>query len=80
MYYPLYNWIGEHEITTLKKIFASNPQKKDTKKSTETCACVNAIYFAPVVISTYRLKNNMRSTRGLSLELKVALVERVRNC
>ena len=27
MYYSLYNWIGEHEITKLKKIFASNPER-----------------------------------------------------
>ena len=26
-YYALYNWIGEHEITKLKKVFASNPEK-----------------------------------------------------
>ena len=34
MYYSLYNWIGEHEITKLeKKIFASYPEKKDTKQT-----------------------------------------------
>ena len=28
IYDSLYNWIGEHEITKLKKLFASNPQKR----------------------------------------------------
>ena len=31
----------------------------------------NAIYFAPVVTTTYRMKNNKSSTRGLSLEMGV---------
>ena len=37
MYYSLHNWIGDHEITRLKKkvIFASNPEKKETKTSTK---------------------------------------------
>ena len=35
MYYSLYNWIGEHEITKLKEIFTSDPEKKDTKTSTK---------------------------------------------
>ena len=35
------------------------------------CACVNAIYFAAVVTTTYRMKNNKSSTRGLSLEVSV---------
>ena len=35
MYYSLYNWIGEHEITKLKEMFASDPEKKDTKASTK---------------------------------------------
>ena len=35
MYYPLYNNIGEHEITKLKKKGASNPEEKDTKTSTK---------------------------------------------
>ena len=46
----------------------------DTKWSIwyfQKCACVNAIYFAPVVTTTYRMKNNNRSTRGLSLEMSV---------
>ena len=37
----------------------------------QQCACVNAIYFAPVVTTTYRMKNNKSSTRGLSLEMSV---------
>ena len=36
MSYSLYNWIGKHEITKLKKKkekkLATNPEKKDTKK------------------------------------------------
>ena len=35
----------------------------------QKCACVNAIYFAPVVTTTYRMKNNKSSTRSLSLEM-----------
>ena len=34
MYYSLYNWIGEHEITKLKKkTFASNPEKWTQKEA-----------------------------------------------
>ena len=33
-------------------------------------ACLNAIYFKPVVTTTYRMKNNKSSTRGLILEKK----------
>ena len=33
MYYSLYNWIEEHEITKLKKIFSSNPEKRTQKKT-----------------------------------------------
>ena len=36
MYYFLYNWIGEHEITKLrKKIFASNLAEKRTQKQAQ---------------------------------------------
>ena len=35
----------------------------------QKCACVNAIYFAQVVTTTYRMKNNKSSTRSLSLEM-----------
>ena len=31
--YSLYNRIGEHEITKLKKIFASNPEKRTQKQA-----------------------------------------------
>ena len=74
MYYSLYNWIGEHEITKLKKKYLLRIQKKghknkhkktwmkwnDTKWTIwyfQQCACVNAIYFAPVVTRTYRMKS-----------------------
>ena len=33
MYYSLYNWIGEHDITKLKKIFASKPEKRTQKQA-----------------------------------------------
>ena len=34
MYYSLYSWIEEHEITKLKKyIFASNPEKTTQKQA-----------------------------------------------
>ena len=35
MYYSPYNWIGEHEITRLKKNIFSESRKKDTKTSTK---------------------------------------------
>ena len=35
MYYSLYNWIGEHEITKPKKKFCFESRKKDTKTSTK---------------------------------------------
>ena len=81
MYYFLCNWIGEHEITKLKKIYLLEIQKKgDKNKHKKTgmtiwyfqqCARVNAIYFAPVVTTTYRMKHNKSSTRGLSLKISV---------
>ena len=34
MYYSLYNWIGENEITKLQKyIFASNSEKRTQKQA-----------------------------------------------
>ena len=86
MYYSLYNWIGGHEITKLnKKNVCFESRKKGAKTSTkrhdwngmtqngyfQQCACVNAIYFAPVVNTTYRMKKNKGSTRGLSLGMSV---------
>ena len=35
MYYSVYNWIREHEITKLKKRYLLRMQKKDTKTSTK---------------------------------------------
>ena len=60
-------------------MFASEPEKghkneRNTKNKLsyfQQCACVSAIYFARVVPSTYRMKNNKNSTRGLSLEMSV---------
>ena len=70
-----------------ENIFGSNPEKGHKNKHKKTrrkwddtkwtiwcfpqCACVNAIYFAPVVTTTYRMKNNKSSTRGLCLEMSV---------
>ena len=79
IYYSLYNRIGEHEITKLKKNICfelRNNHKKTWMKWKDClyfqqCACVNATYFAPVVTTTYRMKNNKSSTRGLSLEMSV---------
>ena len=87
VYYSLYNWIGEHEILKLKKYICFEPRKEETKTSTkrhewngmikwtiwyfQQCACVNAIYFEPVVTTMYRMKNNESSTRCLSLEMSV---------
>ena len=31
MYYSLYNWIGEHDITKPKKIFTSNPERREKR-------------------------------------------------
>ena len=84
MYYSLYNWTGEHEITKLKNIYLLRIQKKGHKnkhKKTwikwidrkwtiwyfQQCARVNTIGFAPVITTTYRMKNDMSSSRGLSL-------------
>ena len=37
----------------------------------QQCTCVNTIYFAPVVTTTHRMKNNRSATMGLSLEMSV---------
>ena len=76
-YHSLYNWIGEHEITKLKKYLLRIQKKGHKNKHNKTwmkqCACVNAVYFAPVVTTAYRMKNNKGSTRtrGISLENRV---------
>ena len=85
--YSLYNWIGEHEITKLKKYLPQIQKKGHKNKRRKTgmkwndikwtiwyfqqCTCVNTIYFAPVVTTTHRMKNNRSSTMGLSLEMSV---------
>ena len=85
MYYSLCNWIGEHEITKRKKI-AANPEKRTQKQAQkdmnemewhkiwyfQQCACVNAIYFAPVV--------STRAQQGVWALKWLSLPERVRNC
>ena len=35
VYYSLYNWIGEHEITKLKKIYVLRIQKKGNQKKAQ---------------------------------------------
>ena len=95
MYYSLYNWIGEREITKLKRKYLLRIQKKRTQKQAQTwmkwndtkwiiwyfqqCACVNAIYFAPVVTKAYRMKNK-RGQQGVWSLKCVSLLERVGNC
>ena len=83
--FPVHYWIGEHEITKLKKKRNllrtqkkkghKNKHKKTWMKRNDTkwtiwyfqqCACVNSIYFAPVVTTTCRMKNNKSSTGRLS--------------
>ena len=70
--------------TKKKKDLASNPEKghKNKPKTTwikwidtkwtiwyfQLCACVNAIYFAPLVTTSDRKKSNKSSKRGLSLK------------
>ena len=54
-----------------------NTHKKtwnDTKSTNwyfQKCASINAIYFAPVVTTKYRMKNNKSLTRVQSLEMSV---------
>ena len=57
---------------TKQKNICFESGKKDTKTSTmNEIRTVNAIYFAPVVTLTYRMKNNKSSIIGLSLEMSV---------
>ena len=80
MYYSLYNWIGKHEITKLKKKNSFECRKKDAKTSTKrhewngmTQIALFDIfsnahaYFAPAVTTTYRMKNSKSSTSSLIL-------------
>ena len=58
-----------------KKKFASIPERRTQKQAFtiwhfQKCACVNGIYFAPVATTTYRMKNNKSSARGLSLKMR----------
>ena len=86
IYYSLYNnCTGEHEITKLKRNICFESRKNGTKTSTERhkwkgmtqngyfqqCTCVNVIYFAPIVTTTYRMKSKKSSTRSLRLEMSV---------
>ena len=55
----------------------------DTKWTTwyfQKCACVNAIYFAPVVTTTYRVSKTTSARQGIWDVKWVSLLERVRNC
>ena len=74
----LQNW--KNYLLRIQKKGHKNKNKKTWMKWNDTkwnmwyfqqCACVNAIYFAPVVTTTYRMKNNKSSTRGPSLEMSV---------
>ena len=67
------DWRAWNWITKLnKKIFASNPEKRTQKQAQwMKYAFVNAIYFAPVVTLTYRMKNNKSSIIAMSLEMSV---------
>ena len=89
MYYSLYNWIGEHEITKLKKKYLRRIQKKEHKNQYKKTwitwndtkwtiwyfqQCACAIYFAP-----YRMKTT-RTQQGVWALKWVSFLERVRNC
>ena len=54
-----------------KKTWMKWNDTKWTIWSFQQCACLNAIYFAPVVTTTYHMKNNKSSTRGHSPEMSV---------
>ena len=72
--------LKKKNLLRIQKKGHKNKHKKTWMKWNDTkwtiwyfqqCACVNAIYFAPVITTTYRKKNNKRSTRGLSLKMSV---------
>ena len=74
----LQNW--KKVLLRIQKKGHKNKHKKTWMKWNDTkwtiwyfqqCACINAIYFAPEVTTTYRMKNIKSSTRGLSLEMSV---------
>ena len=87
MYYSLYDWIREHEITKLKNKYLLRIQKKGPKnKHKKTWMKWNDTKIDYLIFSamsmrkrhlfctcshTYRMKNNKSSTRGLSLEMSV---------
>ena len=79
--YSLYNWIGEHEITKLKKnIFASNPEKRTQKQIQKDMNYMEWHKMDYLIFSAMRMRhlictipyeNNKDSTRGVSLETSV---------
>ena len=72
----LWNWKKIYFLRIQKKDTKTSTKRHEwngiTQKWTfwyfQKCACVIFIYFAPVLTTTYRMKNNKRSTRGPSLE------------
>ena len=68
MYYSLYNWIGEHETSKLKKIYFLRKKKrtKTTTKKHERNEITQK--RLPLVTTTYRPKNNTRSKANLLTE------------
>ena len=96
MYYSLYNWIGEHEISKLAKNICFKSRKKDTKTSTKghewNGMTQNGLFdifqqctcvnviYFAPVVSATYRLKNDKSSTR-SVSLKMSvLLKRVRNC
>ena len=56
VYYSLYNWIGEHEITKLKKIFASNPEKRTQNQAQKDMNDIEWRKMDNLILSAMRMR------------------------
>ena len=90
IYYSRSNWIGEHGITKLKKMFASNPEKRTQKQAQKDINEMEWHKMDFLIFSAMRLRkrrlfctsshhNTTSAQQGVWALKWVSLLERVRN-
>ena len=92
LHFPMYyNWIGEREITKLKQIFASNPEKRTQKQAQKGMNEMERHKMDYLIFSAMRMHKRhlfctsshhdiSKTTRGHRGFKCVSLQERVCNC
>ena len=89
MYYSQFNWIGEHEITNPKKIFASNPGRRTQKQAQKNMSEMEWHKMDYVIFLAMRMRkrhlfcissHHEKQQEGGWVWKWVCLLQRVRNC